>query len=236
MKKGDAAGVEDMRQAVAERRAAGVSASLCLFNMGTAYAMLGDARARRAVRAEARVSALRHGDEYTLARLESSRYVELFWEGDYDGALANLDESIAAAPGEPYHHAIRGRIGLLTGDLDRARADVARALELARRKGHPGELQHPLVLTARIALLDGLPADAWVDELLTVLPGEQITGPIGAGLPIVLAATGHGPESLAGVSWSRWRDAAVAHLSGDRLTAVRLYEEIGSVPDVLDAR
>ncbi len=236
VQKGEAAGIEDMRQAVTERRAAGVSASLCLFDMGTAYAMLGDARARRAVRAEARVAALRHGDRYTLSRLESSRYVELFWQGEYAAALANLDESIAAAPTEPFYHAIRARIRLLTGDLGGARADAAHALELARRKNHPGELQHPLVLTARIALLDGRPAGHWVDELLTVLPGNQITGPIGAGLPIVLEATGHGPESLAGVSWSRWRDAAAAFLAGNRRAALRGYEEIGSVPDAREVR
>ncbi|KOV85137.1 BTAD domain-containing putative transcriptional regulator [Nocardia sp. NRRL S-836] len=236
VKKGEAAGIDDMRQAVTERRAAGVSTSLCLFDMGTAYAMLGDARARRAVRAEARVAAQRHGDQYTLSRLESSRYVELFWEGDYTAALANLDASIAAGPAEPFYHAIRGRIRLLTGDLGNARADAARALELARRKNHPGELQHPLVLAARIALLDGEPAGRWVDELLDVLPGNQITGPIGAGLPIVLAATGHGPDSLAGVSWSRWRDAAVAFLAGDRGAALRAYREIGSVPDAREVR
>ncbi|MEU7476188.1 BTAD domain-containing putative transcriptional regulator [Lentzea sp. NPDC042327] len=236
VKKGDAAGIDDMRQAVAERQAAGVSASLCLFTMGTAYAMLGDARARRAVRAEARAAALRHGDRHTLAWLESSRYVELFWDGDHEAALANLGESIAAGPTEPFYHAIRARIRLLTGDLPGARADAAHALDLARRKNHPGELQHPLVLAARLALLDGRPAGKWVDELLTVLPGHQITGPIGAGLPLVLAATGHGPESLAGVSWSRWRDAAEAFLRGDRAAAVREYERIGSVPDVRELR
>ncbi len=236
VKKGDAAGIDDMRAAVAQRRTAGSSFAMCLFNMGTAYAMLGDARARLAVRAEARVTALRHGDSYTVSWLDSSRYVELFWDGCYTEALANLDSSIAAAPGQPYFHSIRGRIRLLTGDLPGARADATQALELARKKAHPGELQHPLVLRARIALQDGEPADEWVAELLTLLPGRQITGPIGVSLPIVLAATGHGPDSLAEVSWSRWRDAAVAHLAGNRSEAVRIYREIGSVPDADEAR
>ena len=51
-----------------------------------------------AVRAEARVAAPRHGDRYTLAWLDSSRYVELFWEGAYAEALANLDEAIVKHP------------------------------------------------------------------------------------------------------------------------------------------
>ncbi|MDX8028835.1 BTAD domain-containing putative transcriptional regulator [Lentzea sp. BCCO 10_0856] len=236
VKQGDPAGVDDMRQAVTERREAGVSPSLCLFNMGTAHAMLGDARARLAVRAEARVAALRHGDSYTISWLDSSRYVELFWDGSYAEALANLDESIAGSPAQSYFHAIRGRIRLLTGDLTGAAEDADTALDLARGKGQPGELQHPLALRARVALARGEPVHAWVDELLTLLPGRQITGPIGVSLPIVLAAAGHGPDSLAEVSWSRWRDAAVAHLSGDRDEAVRTYREIGSVPDAGEAR
>lgn len=234
VKKGEAAGVDDIHRAVTERRDAGLSPALGLFNLGTAYATLGDARARKAVRAEARVAALRHGDRYTLSWLDSSRYVELFWEGRYDEALRNLDEAITTTAGQPYLHSIRGRIRLLTGDLAGARADAARALGFARAKGHPGELQHPLVLRARIALLDGAPVD--VDELLTLLPGQQITGPIGTGLPIVLAAAGHGPECLAEVSWSRWKDAAVAYLQGDRQGAFSIYQEIGSVPDAREAR
>jgi tetratricopeptide (TPR) repeat protein len=234
VKKGDPAGVDDVRQAIAERREAGLSYSLGLINLGTAYATLGDARARKAARAESRVAALRHGDKFALSFLDSSRYVELFWEGRYDEALENLDEAIGNAPSQPYLYSIRGRIRLLTGDLAGARADAAKALETARAKAHPGELQHPLVLRARIALLDGEPVD--VAELLTLLPGRQITGPIGAGLPIVLAAAGHGPDSLAEVSWSRWKDAAVAYLRGDREEASRTYQEIGSVPDALEAR
>ncbi|MGW4212006.1 BTAD domain-containing putative transcriptional regulator [Lentzea sp. NPDC004789] len=234
VKKGDPAGIDDIRQAIAERRAAGLSYSLGLINLGTAYATLGDSRARKAARAEARVAALRHGDEFSLSFLDSSRYVELFWEGRYDEALGNLDESIANAPSQPYLYSIRGRIRLLTGDVGGARADAAKALETARTKAHPGELQHPLVLRARIALLDGEPVD--VEELLTLLPGRQITGPIGAGLPIVLEAAGHGPECLAEVSWSRWKDAALAHLSGNRAEAVATYQEIGSIPDALEAQ
>ncbi|MFS8099663.1 AAA family ATPase [Lentzea alba] len=234
VKKGEAAGTDDIREAVAERRKAGLSPSLGLFNLGSAYATLGDARARKAVRAESRVAALRHGDKYTLSWLDSSRYVELFWEGRYDEALQNLDEAIGNAPNQPYLYSTRGRIKLLTGDLDGARADAAKALETARTKAHPGELQHPLVLRARIALLDGEPVD--VDELLTLLPGQQITGPIGVSLPIVLAAAGHGPECLAGLSWSRWKDAAVAYLHGNREEASLVYQEIGSVPDADESR
>lgn len=85
-------------------------------------------------------------------------------------------------------------------------------------------------------MLDGEPVQPWVDELLTLLPGNQITGPIGVSLPIVLAAAGHGPDSVAGMSWSRWRDAAVAHLCGDHDEAVRIYREIGSEPDAGEAR
>ncbi|KJK44203.1 hypothetical protein UK23_30155 [Lentzea aerocolonigenes] len=234
VKKGDATGIDDIRQAIAERRQAGLSYSLGLINLGTAYATLGDARARKAARAESRVAGLRHGDRFALSFLDSSRYVELFWEGCYDEALQNLDEAIKNAPSQPYLYSIRARIKLLTGDHDGARTDAAIALEHARTKAHPGELQHPLVLRARIALLDGERPD--VDELLTLLAGAQITGPIGAGLPIVLAAAGHGPECLAALSWSRWKDAAVAHLRGDREEAFRIYREIGSIPDADEAR
>ncbi|RDI26632.1 BTAD domain-containing putative transcriptional regulator [Lentzea flaviverrucosa] len=232
VKQGDPDGIGDMIQAVAERRTAGVSPSLCLFNTGTAYAVLGDVDARLAVRAEARVAARRHGDDDTITWLDSSRYLDLFWDGRYAEALQHVGESIARSPGQSHLHAARGRARLLTGDLPGAAEDADRALELARSKGHPGELQHPLTLKARIALQQGEPAE--VGELLTLLPGRQITGPIGVDLPIVLAAAGHGPDCLAEVSWSRWKDAALACLSGDRHEAARIYREIGSVPDADD--
>lgn len=234
VEQGDRGGLDDLRQAVAERRAAGVSPSLCLFNLSTAHSVLGDLGERLATRTGARVDALRRGDSYTLSWLDSSQYAELFWDGRLTEALANLDGSIALSPGQSHLHADRGRVRLLAGDLAGATEDARTALRLARAKDHPGELQHPLVLQARVALHHGERPE--VGELLTSLPGRQITGLVGAGLPIVLARAGHGPESLAGVSWSRWRDAATAYLAGDRAQAVRIYEEIGSVPDAREAR
>ncbi|MFJ8958718.1 BTAD domain-containing putative transcriptional regulator [Lentzea sp. NPDC102401] len=224
VKQGDPDGIGDMRQAVTERTAAGISPGLCLVNLSTAYTVLGDAKARLAVRAEARAAARRHGDHDTIAWLDASRYLELFWDGRYAEALAALDE-----PGQAHVLALRGRILLLTGDLAGATECADRALELARSKGDRGGLQHPLVLKAHLALLSGEPA-----EVGDLLPCHQITGTIGVSLPIVLAATGHGPECLAEAPWSRWKDAAVAFLGGDRQEARRIYQEIGSRPDADD--
>ncbi|SFR29597.1 AAA ATPase domain-containing protein [Lentzea waywayandensis] len=224
VKQGDPGGIGDMRQAATERTTAGISPGLCLFNLSTAYTVIGDAKARLAVRAEARAAAQRHGDNDTIAWLDASRYLELFWDGRYAEALAALDE-----PSQAHVLALRGRVRLLTGDLVGAGEDTDRALELARHQGRPGDLQHPLTLKAHLALLRGEPVK--VDDLLVC---RQITGTIGVSLPIVLAAAGHGPECLAEVSWSRWKDAAVAFLSGDRQEARRIYREIGSRPDADD--
>lgn len=221
VKQGDPDGIGDMRRAATERRTAGISPGLCLLNMSTAYTALGDIKARRAVRAEARAAARRQGDDDTIAWLDASRYLELFWDGRYAEALAALDET-----GQSPALALRGRILLLTGDLAGAAECAGRALELARSKGHPGDLQHPLTLKAHIALLRGEPVE--VDDLL---PCRQIVGAVGVSLPIVLAAAGHGPECLAEVPWSRWKDAAVAFLSGDQQEARRIYQEIGARPD-----
>jgi DNA-binding SARP family transcriptional activator/tetratricopeptide (TPR) repeat protein len=224
VKQGDPDGIGDMRQAATERTKAGISPGLCLFNLSTAHTVLGDAKARLAVRAEARAAARRHGDTDTTAWLDASRYLELFWDGRYTEALAALDESSQA-----HVLALRGRVLLLTGDLAGATECADRALELARSKGSPGDLQHPLVLKAHIALRSGDPV-----EVGDLFPFRQITGTVGVSLPIVLAATGHGPEYLAGVPWSRWKDAAVAFLGGDRREARRIYQEIGSKPDADD--
>lgn len=199
---GDPEGIEDIRLAVDERRKAGISAGLCLFNMSTAYSVLGDTEERLAVRAEARVAARRHGDEDTIAWLDSSRYLELFWAGRYAEALEDL-----TGPTTPEQFTVRGRIRLLTGDLAGASADAA----------------HSPVLRAHLALLSGERVEAGLPR--------QVTATIGASLPIVLAATGHGPECLADAPWSRWKDAAVAFLRGDGQEARRIYREIGSKPD-----
>ncbi|MDX3661163.1 BTAD domain-containing putative transcriptional regulator [Streptomyces sp. ID05-26A] len=199
---GDPAGIDDLRQALHERRGAGVSTGLCLFNTSTAYSVLGDTKTRLAVRAEARVAARRHGDEDTIAWLDSSRYLELFWSGRYAEALEALAE-----PATPDQLTVRGRTRLLTGDLAGAAQDAV----------------HSPVLRAHIALLTG-------ERVEAALP-RQVTAVLGASLPIVLAATGHGPDCLADAPWSRWKDAAVAFLNGDRQEARRIYREIGSKPD-----
>ncbi|MEU3644238.1 BTAD domain-containing putative transcriptional regulator [Lentzea sp. NPDC034063] len=219
VKQGDPDGIADMRQAVTERKTAGISPGLCLVNLSTAQTVLGDLKARLAVRAEARAAARRHGDNDTIAWLDASRYLELFWDGRYAEALAALDE-----PSQSHVLALRGRVLLLTGDLDGAGDCADRALELARSKGQHGDLQHPLVLQAHLALLRGEPVE------IDLLPC-QVTGMVGVSLPIVLAAAGHGPECLAEAPWSRWKDAAVAFLGGDRQEARRIYREIGSRPD-----
>ncbi|MEV6240454.1 BTAD domain-containing putative transcriptional regulator [Lentzea sp. NPDC051838] len=236
VKSGDRDGVEDIVAAVAVLRGLGVSPALTLYNLGTAYGLLGNRAGRLAARSEARIAALRHGDSYTLGWLDSTRYVELFWEGAYPQALAIVDESVTNNPADPFYRAMRSRLRLLTGDLAGAREDAIEAVECGRLRGHPAEMQHPLVMRARIALEDGEQVTEWVDELLTVLPGRQITGPIGVNLPKVLAAAGHGVEAVAEVAPSRWLDAAVAYLQGNREEAFRIYQEIGSIPDAHEAR
>ncbi|WP_394617948.1 BTAD domain-containing putative transcriptional regulator [Lentzea sp. JNUCC 0626] len=227
VKQGDPTGTNDLHQAVEERRRAGISTGLCLVNTSTAYTALGDARKREKTRAEARAAAHRHGDQDTLAWLAASSYVELFWNGRYAEALKVLEN-----PTHSHLYAARGRIRLLTGDLEGARADATAALTLARTTGLQTDLHHPLTLHAKIALHQHDHPDT--TELLSTLGGHQITGLIGVDLPVVLAATGHGPHALDTVSWSRWKDAAVAHLNGDKHTAKRIYQEIGSIPDADD--
>jgi tetratricopeptide (TPR) repeat protein len=108
----------------------------------------------------------------------------------------------------------RGRIRLARGQLDDARTDCQRALELARASNDRLNLDPALAFGARMLLLSGRFAEAGrlVDELLEQLPGRLLKPELGVDLPICMLKLGRPVGILDGVLSSRWLEAAQAFI------------------------
>jgi tetratricopeptide (TPR) repeat protein len=167
------------------------------------------------------------------------RTAEHYWSGHWDQAATVADSVTADDSSGPTHYLEcdcriwRGRIRLARGQLDDARKDGQRALELARASNDPQNLDPALAFGARILLLAGRSAEAGqlVDELLEHLSGRLLKPELGVDLPICLVELGRPVGVLDGVRSSRWLEAAQALVTGERGLAAELYAAIGSRPD-----
>jgi tetratricopeptide (TPR) repeat protein len=207
-------------------------------------AILGDLRGCFAAWQAAFDAAEHFESARTLRWLELEWTPEHYWRGHWDQAAGVADSVTADDSSGPTHYLEcdcflwRGRIRLARGQLDDARNDGQRALELARASNDPQNLDPALAFGARILLLAGRSAEAGrlVDELLEQLPGRLLKPELGVDLPICLVELGHPVEVLDGVRSSRWLEAAQAFVTGERGLAADLYAAIGSRPDEAYAR
>ncbi len=178
-----------------------------------------------------------------LATIRSEGAAWSYLDGDWDGALAALDELIAAADagGTSYSTAgdlaLRAWISLARGDTNGAADDIERAVTLARASDAQAHaLAYPTA--AAIALAVGQPDQAGqlandILDLGTVLV-PALCSPFGslADVTWVFRDLDRGPELRERVLdatpvRSPWNDAARAILDGDLVTAGDTIERIG---------
>jgi DNA-binding SARP family transcriptional activator len=110
------------------------------------------------------IRALRHaeraGDVLQIARIRSNRGSRLMEEGEYDAALAELDDAVAHADIGGYGSMLalalsnRGEVLSKLGRLDDARTDLTASAELLQQLGSR-LVAYPLVALARIFLARG---------------------------------------------------------------------------------
>jgi tetratricopeptide (TPR) repeat protein len=242
---GDPGGVADLERCVALYQEHG-SPGVIEWQVNLAYscAILGDLRGCFAAWRAAFDAAKRFGSARTLRWLELEWTAEHYWSGHWDQAAVVVDSVTADDSSGPTHYLEgdcflwRGRIRLARGQLDDARKDGERALELARASNDPQNLDPALAFGARILLLSGRSAEAGrlVDELLEHLSGRLLKPELGVDLPICLVELGRPVGVLDGVRSSNWLEAAQAFVTGEQGLAADLYAAIGSRPDEAYAR
>jgi tetratricopeptide (TPR) repeat protein len=242
---GDRGGVADLERCVALYQEHG-SPGVIEWQNNLAYslAILGDLRRCAAARRAAVDAAQRNGSVRRLRWLELEQTAEHYWSGRWDQAAAVADSVTAEASIGVTHYLEcdcriwRGRIRLARGQLDDARKDSQRALELARASNDRQILKLALAFAARLLLLADRPSEAGrlVDELLEHLPGRLLKPELGVDLPICLVELGRPVAALDEVLPSPWLEAAQAYVAGERGKAADLYAAIGSRPDEAYAR
>jgi hypothetical protein len=247
---GDGAGVRDIETALAV--ATELSSPVCL----SCYGNLADMRRYEGALSESAAlhrdgerAAVRFGIPIQVRRFRAGRGCDRYYSGDWDGALADIDEYLdAVETGSPHRMAgearlHRGRIRLARGDHDGALDDARAALAFGRRTTEPYDLLPALAFFARVAAQTRAPdAPAVVAELVERLAAGQPFWACWA-LPEVVPALGAGTgrDALARLladarPRTRWHDALGAELAGDFAAAADLYAAIGSRPDEAVAR
>jgi class 3 adenylate cyclase/tetratricopeptide (TPR) repeat protein len=208
----------------------------------------GDARRNAELRVEALRTATRFGDERMVRFFRGVRVGAEYAVGRWDDAARYADEFVdECEAGSPHYlesevRQRRAGIHLARGDVARATADSARALELVREAKDPQIFDLVLSSNIRIAaeLGDVAAARALADELLpTVGAGARIDGLIelawAAGRVGVADDLRNLLEGLEPAS-SRWLKAGREILDEDFAQAAETFAQIGCVPDEAEAR
>jgi len=246
---GDLRGLDELEESVAISLEINSSESVRAYtNLGSTLAGLGELERSFAMQAEARRLAKRFGLGEMARKVEAERAWELYVRGHWDEALALADELIAdfeQKPGfmEVVCRSVRGCMRLAVADLEGARADARRAIEVARRGKDPQIVQPALALGARVySLTEPGRANDLVDELLAEgrstesgVPAEWL--PNLAAALVTLDRTDEGLEAAARVSVrTPWLEAAIALGTGNFQHAAEIYAEIGDKPEEAYAR
>ena len=248
---GDHGGVTDLERSVEISAALGsVEAVRGYLNLGTTLANLGDLGRAFAVHAEGRRAAKRFGDAIGIRWFAIERLFEDYWRGRWHEAQASADGLLAGVAGEADYYTelgariVRGWIRLGRGDLDGAREDVARHLELAREVRYPQALFPALAQAARIYATAGdhARAERYAGELLDEWRASIVETATywTADLAFALVELGRGADLVevgsAIVAPTAWLEAACAYAGGDVAAAADRYAAIGSLPDAAFAR
>jgi class 3 adenylate cyclase len=241
---GDEGGVEDNEKAVAVATELNSPVSLsCYGNLADMRRYFGSLEESAQLRLKGERAAVRFGIPVQVRRFRAEQAVDLYYSGDWDDALAHLEEYLGAIEtGSPHRGAgearlNRGRIRLARDDGNGALEDAQAALEFARATGEPWYVLPALAFHAR-ASVEHAPdqVEPAVAELLDALAaGQPFWG--AAALPDLLSALEKERypalrQLLDGATpHSRWYDAASAVIDGDLVRAADLYAAIGSQPD-----
>jgi DNA-binding SARP family transcriptional activator/class 3 adenylate cyclase/tetratricopeptide (TPR) repeat protein len=212
-------------------------------NLATSLVELGELERAWTMYERARDAARRFGDAPGLHWLAAERPYELYWRGEWDGALAAA-ESILLQPDAGYGgHAgksVRAWIRLARGDLAGAIDDSAAALEFGRHAGEPATLCQSLALQARVLVEAGRTAQAGVsvDEVLELLESPSVLGSFWtADLAAALRELGRAAELPASSSSpTEWLVAARLVASGRFADAATRYAAMGARPEEAWAR
>jgi tetratricopeptide (TPR) repeat protein len=250
---GDEEGLRDIEQALSVGVELNSPVSLsCYGNLADMHRYFGSVHEAAALHVEGEQAARRFGMPVQVRRFRAERAGDLYFRGDWDAAVAHVDEYLATIEsGMPHRGAgearlFRGRIRLARGDDAGARADARAALDFARETEEPFDLFPALALQARVLKAQpvgevGEELEACVAELLDALArGQPFWG--AWSLPDLLAAL---PDEhwrrlrdilASAAPQTRWYDAARSVGEGEFARAAALYGEIGSLPDEAEAR
>jgi class 3 adenylate cyclase/tetratricopeptide (TPR) repeat protein len=246
---GDEGGVQDIEKALAVATDLNSPVSLaCYGNLADMRRYFGSLNESAMLHLHGERAAERFGIPVQVRRFRAEQAVDLYYSGDWDEALAHLDEYLEAIQtGSPHRGAgearlHRGRIRLARDDGQGALDDARAALEFARETGEPWDLFPALAFYAR-ASTEQAPdqVEASVAELLDALAaGQPFWG--AWSLPDLLAGLGEERYSdlrhlLDGATpRTKWYEAACAVIDGGFSRAADLYAAIGSQPDEAVAR
>jgi class 3 adenylate cyclase/tetratricopeptide (TPR) repeat protein len=239
--RGDDAGFADLEEAFAIAEAINSNEALrALGNQASLVGDRGDLRRSRELYEQTGKLAGRFGlvgfGVWTLVELALNDY----HAGRWDDALRAAGEYLAQVTEghyqEPLGRFVTGAILLARGDPERGLAESEPGVAFARRAKDPQLLYPTLAGHAHLLALAGrdVEAGALADELLEL----GSSGTFGANLWVVhlaftLDALGRAAdvEALlaASRSRSRWRDAALAYVRGDRAAAADELFEIGDL-------
>ena len=247
---GDEDGVHDIERALAAAVDLKSAVSLsCYGNLADMRRYFGALRASATLHLDGERAAQRFGILLQVRRFRAEQAGDLYYDGDWDAAVAHVEEYLDAIEAGSPHRGLaearihRGRIRFARGDGDGALEDAEAALGFARETGEPFDLFPALAFHAR-ASLEPAPrrAEASVAELLDALTaGQPFWG--AWSLPDLLEGVAH-EERLAqlravldaATPRTRWYDAATAAIRGEFARAADIYAEMGSQPDEAVAR
>ena len=242
---GDSRGLADMERAIeiaTEANSPEVVRSLC--NFGVMLSQNGDLVRGHEILEEARRVAEKFGTADMLVWIDHQRQNRLVYTGNWDDALASVDEVIG---GERHYsqrlaYGIRAFIRLARGDIAGGLEDSMRSLELAREVKDPQALVPALAGAAFACLEASELADAGLlaTEALENEGLQNDTGPVGFFLFWVLDALDRDrelEEPLRRVKRrSRWHAATTALLAGELVDAADIYAEAGAAPSEVYTR
>jgi class 3 adenylate cyclase/tetratricopeptide (TPR) repeat protein len=243
---GDLDGVYDLEESVAVADAANAATAMVVGRANLASLLLEQGRLQRAfdMALGAEKVALRFGLMVDAEWLRGELVVYRFVFGRWQEALDSADEFIAAVEaGSPNYIApncyiTRARIRHARGDLAGARADVARALELARLTNDPQMLDPTLMQAAHVLSECGDLDAAGVlgDEIVAALRAGRGTDYALVSTHILawaLAMLGRAEELIGSLPKSEvpWVQAARAYASGDLRAAAEICAGMGAVTE-----
>jgi tetratricopeptide (TPR) repeat protein len=240
---GDVGGLGDLARSLEfAERTGPAEVARSHFNLGSAYANLGELERAFGHYAKGAEAARKLGDPAVTLWFEAERLYERYWRGAWDEALEAAQQ--ASAGWASFDAAlVSAAVFRARGTVEQAEAEATRALAFAREAETAQALLPALASAARTAVErdDVATAAALLDELGREWTETQfIPGFWAADAAVAAAAAGRrGPfeQLLAGsTARTRWVDAACAYLAEDFVAVADTFAVIGSAPDEAFAR